>query len=565
MGYKNESEKLKSLEREWEERWLEPALTKRPQRRKKFVNDIGLNIKPVYTSIDLEEAGFNYERDLGFPGRFPFTRGISPLMYRSEPWIIRAYSGFGEPRACNMRYKKLAESGADEIVMAVDLPTQVGYDSDHVMARGEVGKVGVAIDTLRDMEILFEDIPLNSLKRVSMLGNSFGPIALALFIALGEKQGLKPQDFVIDLQNDVLKEYVARGTYIFPVQPAVRVATDVVSYCAQHARHWYPLTFCANHLNAAGAGSSRATAFALANGVCYIRELLGKGHDIDEIAPLFTMFLDERMDFFVAISHLRAARRVWAKVLKETLGAQNQESMALKITAYSHGGETLLEPVNNIVRITLAALAYALGGVQFLYNASYDEVLGTPTEEASKIAVRTQQILAYELGITSTVDPLGGSYYIENLTTQIENQIYEEFLKVEERGGAIPAIETGYIATHLGDGAIRRQKEFEQGERVSIGVNKYRTGAKAPSGAFRIDPSIEAKQLDRLNKVKQERDSQRVRDTLSYVKKAAEEEGNLVPPVLEAVRAYASIGEICDVLRGVFGEYQRREYYAASK
>ena len=561
MGDSEELDAIEILKRKWEEECLKPALAKGPGRREEFVTDIGLVSKPVYTPLDLSETDFDYTKDLGFPGQHPFTRGISPLPYRTEPWITRAYSGFGEAGECNARYKELVKCGADEIVMALDLPTQVGYDSDHVMAKGEVGKVGVAIDSLRDMELLFEDIPLSTLKRVSMLGNSFGPIALALFIALGEKQGLTPSDFVVDLQNDVLKEYVARGTYIFPIRPAVRVATDVVAYCVKNAPHWRPMTFCANHLNASGAGSSKATAFALANGVCYIKYLLDRGCRIDEIAPLFTMFLDERMDFFVAICNFRATRKVWAKIMKERLKARNPESMALKITAYSHGGETLLEPRNNIVRITLAALAYVLGGVQYLYNASHDEVLGTPTQDAAKIALRTQQILAHELGITNTVDPLGGSYYIESLTSQIEKQIYEEFLKVEDMGGAIAAIEEGYYSSHLSEGAIKRQRDFEKGERVAVGVNKFKTESKAPFGAFRIDPLIEERQVKNLNRMKKDRNGKAVRETLAYVREVAESDGNLVPPVLEAVRAYATIGEICDVLRGVFGEYHAREYF----
>ena len=558
--------KLKELEeakRAWEEQCLKTALDAFPERRKNFLTDIGLNIERLYTPLDLERVDFDYEKDLGFPGQFPYTRGISPTMYRSAPWIVRAYSGFGEPELCNKRYKKLVEWGVDEIVMAVDLPTQVGYDSDHLMARGEVGKVGVAIDTLRDMEILFEGIPLNKLKRVSMLGNSFGPIALSLFIALGERQGLRPEEFVVDLQNDILKEYVARGTYIFPIRPSVRVTTDVVGYCARHAPHWYPSTLCANHLNAAGAGSSKAAAFAMANGVCYLRHLVEKGYAVDDVAPLFCMFLDERSDFFVAICHFRAARRVWAKILKEKFHAMDPRSTALKITAYSHGGETLLEPINNIARITLAALAYVLGGVQFLYNASYDEVLGTPSEEAAKISIRIQQILAHELGITSTVDPLGGSYFIETLTTEIEREISEEFEKVEALGGAIAAIEKGYYLSAITEGANRRQKEFERGERVSIGVNKWRIETKPPYGAFRIDPMIETKQVERLSKVKRERNERRVKEALQYVREVAQGEGNLVPPSLEAVRAYATIGEICDVLRSVFGEYQAREYFSA--
>ncbi len=560
---KERPEDIENMMREWEEKRLRPALDNKPERKKKFVTDTGLDVKRLYTPLDLSETDFDYGKDLGFPGQYPFTRGITPSMYRSEPWVSRAYSGFGDAQASNERYKKIVEWGADEIVIAVDLPTQVGYDSDHLMAKGEVGKVGVAINSLRDMEILFDGIPLNRLKRVSMLGNSFGPIALALFMALGEKQGLNSSDFVVDLQNDVLKEYVARGTYIFPIRPSVRITCDVISYCAQHARHWFPCSLCANHLNAAGAGSAKATGFALANGVCYINHLLQKGYKIDDVAPLFLMFLDERADFFVAICHFRAARRVWAKIMKDRMKAQDPKSLALKITAYSHGGETLLEPVNNIVRITLAALAYVLGGVNYLYNASYDEVLGTPKEDVAKIAVRTQQILAHELGITNTVDPLGGSYFVESLTTQIEKQIYEEFLKVEAMGGAITAIENGYYRSIMDEGAIRRQREFENGERVSIGVNKYRTELQIPSGAFRIDPNLETRQVERLKQLRRERNQKAVRETLEYVREVAKGEGNIVPPVLEAVRVYATIGEICGVLREVFGEYRAMEYFPA--
>jgi methylmalonyl-CoA mutase N-terminal domain/subunit len=438
-------------------------------------------------------------------------------MYRSEPFVIRAYAGYGSAEECNARYKKILEWGADEIVMAIDLPTQVGYDSDHIMAKGEVGKVGVAIDSLRDMEILFDGIPLNSLKRVSMLGNSFGPLALALFIALGEKQGLGTADFVVDLQNDVLKEYVARGTYIFPIRPSIRIATDVVAYCAGHAPHWYPMTLCVNHMNSAGAGSTKATAFALANGVCYIQHLLDQGHGIDEIAPLLTMFLDERAEFFVQIANFRATRRIWARLMRERFGAQDPRSMALKITAYSHGGETLAEPLNNITRISLAALAYVLGGVQFLYNASYDEVLGVPTEEAARIAVRTQQILADELGITDTVDPLGGSYFLESLTHRIENDILATLAEVERLGGAVEAIETGFYVKAMSEGAIRRKREFDRGERVSVGANKFRSDSGVPSGAFRIDPSIESGQIERLRQLREERDGGRVTESLRNV------------------------------------------------
>lgn len=563
MFEKEKIRRLKEATKAWEGGPLRDYLNKRPEKKESFSTDVGLDIERVNTPVHLSELGFDYERDLGLPGAFPFTRGITPTMYRGEPFIIRAYSGFGNAEECNPRYKKLLQWGADEIVMAIDLPTQVGYDSDHIMARGEVGKVGVAIDSLKDMEILFDGIPLNSLKRVSMLGNSFGPIALSLFIALGEKQGLRTTEYVIDLQNDILKEYVARGTYIFPIRPSIRVATDVVAYCAHHAPHWYPMTLCVNHMNAAGAGSTKATAFALANGLCYIQHLLDKGFGIDEIAPLLTMFLDERAEFFVAIANFRATRRVWANIMKERFGAKDPRSMALKITAYSHGGETLIEPVNNIARITLAALAYVLGGVQFLYNASYDEVLGVPTEEAAKISVRIQQILAHELGIADTVDPLGGSYFLETLTHRIEEDILENLTKVEDLGGAVEAIEKGYYLGAMSEGAVKRKKEFDKAARVSVGVNRFRTESEVPIGAFRIDPSVESKQIEGLNRLRKERNGRRVGESLQYIREVAKGVENLVPPILEAIRAYATVGEICDTLRDVYGEYQKREYFSS--
>lgn len=558
-------EGLKKAFETWRERSLAPSQGSHPPRRDKFVTDIGLEVAPLYSPLDLADRNFDYERDLGFPGEFPFTRGIDPQGFRARPWIMRAYSGFGEAKSCNQRYKKVLEIGADEIVMAMDLPTQVGYDSDHIMAKGEVGKVGVAVDSLLDMEILFEGIPLNSLKRVSMLGNSFGPVALALFIALGEKQGLSTSDFVIDLQNDVLKEYVARGTYIYPIRPAVRLCTDVIGYCARHAPHWYPCTMCANHINAAGAGSSKAAAFAMADGLYYLDDLLAKGYQIDELAPLLSIFLDERADFFVTIANARASRKVWAELMKDRYHSQDPRSQALKITSYSHGGETLMEPVNNIVRITLAALGYVFGGVQFLYNASYDEVLGTPAEDAAKIAIRTQQIMAHEFGISNTADPLGGSYYLETLTKQIEGQIKEELDKVMAKGGALAAIESGHYMGEINDGAVRRQKEFDQGQRILVGVNKHRLEDRPPFGAFKIDKGIEARQVERLQKLKAQRDNQKVEKCLEAVRAASESDENLVPSVLEAVRAYATVGEICDVWRDIYGEYQSREYFPAGR
>ena len=553
---KESDQKLSDSRQRWEREVREKYVEGKPERRPRFVTDAGIEVKPVYTPLDLEERGFDYEKDLGFPGEFPFTRGINPSMNRGEPFTVRIYSGFGNAEDCNERFKKILAWGADEVQIASDLPSQIGYDSDHIMSKGEIGRVGVAINSLQDMEILFDGLPLNSFKRVGNLGNSIGPIALALFIALGEKQGLKLEDYIVDLQNDPIKEYIARGTQIFPIGPSVHFACDVVEYCAKNAPHWNPMTLCVNHINASGAGSTKGTAFAMSNGLAYIDDLLRRGLPIDRIAPLLILYTDEREDFFVTVANCRAARKVWAGLMRNRFGAKDLHSLAIKINSYSHGGETLKEPKNNIVRIAFAALAYALGGVQYLQDASYDEAMATPNDEACKVSIRTLQIVAHELGFSRTVDPLGGSYYVESLTKEIEQGILEEMAKVEALGGSLPAIEKGYCQGVITRGAIKRQREFETGERVSVGVNILKSDESLPLGAFRVDPRVEERQLARLKALKAERDAKRVAETLAGVREAAVKGQNTVEPILEAVRAYATVGEICDVLRGIYGEYR---------
>lgn len=553
-------EDLKVQEDLWKEN-LKKDIDRFGERRREFSSSSGIAAKNLYTPLDLEDEKIDYLRDIGFPGQYPFTRGITSNMYRRAPFLFRIYTGFGTPRETNRRVKTLLQLGVNDVQLAADLPTQVGYDSDHIMSRGEVGKVGVAIDSLRDMEVIFDGIPLNSFKRVSTLFNSLGPIALCLFMAVGEKQGLSVQDYVVDLQNDVIKEYVSRGTYIFPMEPAVRLCTDVVRFCADHAPHWYPMTFCSNHLNAAGAGSTAATAFAIANGLVYIRDILKKGLAIDRFAPLFCMFLDEREDIFISAANFRATRRLWARIMKEKFGAQNPDSLALKITAYSHGGETLREVLNNIVRIAYAGLGYVLGGVQFLYNASFDEALSLASQEAVRVAVRTQQILAHELGITNTVDPLGGSYYLETLTNQIERRMNEILEKVESLGGALEAIRKGYYQSVIGEGSRLRQRRFEEKDMVSVGVNVFRTEEEDPEPLFRMNQQGEEEQIKNLQSLRRERNNREVQAALSEVKRVAGTEGNLVPPIFSAVKAYATVGEISDVLREVFGEYKEAVSY----
>lgn len=525
------------------------------------VLDCGVGVRPFYEAADAQAAG----RSPGVPGEFPFTRGLHAERPKDDPWVIRVYSGFGTPEDSNGRFRRLVEWGAEEIQIAVDLPTQVGYDSDHLMSTGEVGRVGVAIDSLRDMEVLFAGIRLSDLRCVGMLGNSFGPTALALFIALGEKQGLEPSEYTVDLQNDILKEYVARGTQIYPIRPSIKISTDVVAYCARHMPHWHPLSVCVNHLNAAGAGTVNGTAYAFANARAYVEQLLNEGEAIDAVAPLLSMFLDERDDFFASVAVFRAARRLWATTMKE-YGATTPAAMGLRTVAYGHGRETLKEPINNVVRIAMGSFAYVLGGVSALYNGSYDEALSTPTEESVKVAIRTQQILREEFGIANVQDPFGGSYFMEALTNEIESGISQELGRVLDLGGAVTAIEDGYIRGKLTEGSVRRQRWFEEGRRVSVGVNQHVSTESALAqgqrvSAFLIDPDVERRQVENLRKVRLNRDNAAVQRALDDVQEAATAGRNLVQPVLEAVREYATIGEITERLRAVFGEYRFREAF----
>jgi methylmalonyl-CoA mutase N-terminal domain/subunit len=545
----------------WERDVLGPYLEHAPERHEEFFElDAGPHVQRLYTPLDLIERDVDELDDVGLPGAFPFTRGATPTGPRSLPPLVKFYSGQGTPEETNHRYRKLLEWGVEQIQVASDLPSQVGYDPDHLMSAGEVGRAGVSIASLRDLEVIFEDLPLNAFARVGTLLNSLGPVGLALFIALGEKQGLAPGDYVVDLQNDPLKEYSARGTQFLRPQAAVRLAVDVVEWCVENAPHWYPLDVCVNHLNAAGAGSSSGTAFALANARCYIEELLGRGLEIDSFAPLLQMFLDERDDIFAAVANIRAARRIWARMLRNEYGARDQRSLALQVTAYGHGRETRQEPLNNIARTTLGTLAYYLAGVQTLYNASFDEALSLPSDSALKIAVRMQQILTHEQGISLTVDPLGGSYYVESLTHDLERLILEELTCVEEHGGAIACIENGYIRSVIVEGATRRQRRFEAGSRAMVGVNVHASpdgeNSDPPVDLLRVDPAVEEVQRRRLAAVKAERSPTVVAAALEAVAAACRNGSNVVPPVLEAVRAYATVGEICDVFRGVLGEWE---------
>ncbi len=523
-----------------------------------FILDSGPTVEPLYTPDSLRSRGIDPERDIGVPAAYPYTRGIDKTPPRAHQPLIKFYTGHAGPEETNDRYRKLVGWGVEQIQMATDLPSQIGFDPDHLMATGEVGRAGVSIASLADMEVAFEGIPLNQLSRVGMLFNCDGPVGLALFVALGEKQGLRVEDYIVDLQNDPLKEYVARGTQFLPIRSALRLACDVVEWCARKAPHWYPLDVCVNHLNAAGAGSTYGTAFALSNAEAYIEELLSRGLTIDEFAPMLMMFLDERDDFFSAVANIRATRRIWADLMKHRYRATDPRSMALQITAYGHGRETRREPLNNIARIAFGTLAYYLGGVQTLYDASFDEVLSVPSDDAARVSVRIQQIIRQEHGFGLTVDPLGGSYFVESLTTDLERGIRKALAEVEEMGGAISAIENGHMRRVIGEGAVRRQKRFEAGLRPMVGVDR---NVDNNEGAIaiplnRVDPAVEERQKERLRQVRAGRDGAHVRKSLAAVLEAARAGSNVVDPCIDAVRAYATVGEICDVFREAFGEWQ---------
>jgi len=522
-----------------------------------FRLDAGPSAQPAYGPDDLVERGIDAET-IGQPGGYPFTRGIHPDGLRTAPTLVKVYTGLGTPEATNTRMRKLAGWGAELIQLALDLPSQIGFDPDHIMSTGEVGRSGVSVTSLRDMEIIFDGVPLPSLSRVGMLGNSTGPIALALFLALGERQGVDVEHYVVDLQNDPIKEYVARGTQFLPIDAAVALATDVVAWCATEAPHFYPMDICVNHLNAAGAGSTSGTAFALGNAIHYIETLLGRGLDIDAFAPRLQLFLDEREDFFAAIANVRATRRIWADLMRNRFGAGDESSMALEVTCYGHGRETRGEPLNNIVRITLGSLAYYLAGVQSLYTASYDEVIQTPSDAAVKIALRMQQIIGLEIGLGLTADPLGGSYYLESLTSDIEAGIRDRLTEVEDEGGAIAAVTSGLIRNVISDGAVRRQQRYEAGMRPMVGIDRLQTDdderwTVRPTSV--MSEEDEERRRDEVAELRRTREQRRVADALRDVEVALRASRNSVPPVLEAVRAYATIGEISDVFRTVFGEW----------
>ena len=534
---------------------VEEGLSKRPERKKEFVNTSGIPIKRVYTPLDQKEM--DYLSDLSFPGEYPYTRGVQPTMYRGRYWTMRQYAGFATAEETNNRYKFLLEHGQTGLSVAFDLPTQIGYDSDHEMAMGEVGKVGVAIDSLRDMEILFDGIPLDKVS-TSMTINAPASILLAMYMAVAEQEGVPSEKLRGTIQNDILKEYSSRGTYIFPPKPSMRIITDIFSFCAEKVPQWNTISISGYHIREAGSTAVQEVAFTLANGIAYVQAALDVGLDVDTFGPRLSFFFNSHLDFLEEIAKFRAARRVWAKIMKERFGAKNPRSLMIRFHTQTAGCTlTAQQPPNNIVRVAFQALAAVLGGTQSLHTNSMDEALCLPSEEAVQIALRTQQLIAYESGVTDTVDPLAGSYYVEELTREIEQRAEAYIKKIDEMGGAPAAIEKGYIQREIQDSAYQYQREIEKEERVVVGVNRFQAEQEKPTNLLRVDPAVRISQIEKVKKLKSERDEEAVKKSLVQLKRAAEGSGNLMPPIFDAVKAYATLGEICDVLREVYGEYQQ--------
>jgi methylmalonyl-CoA mutase N-terminal domain/subunit len=544
--------KIKKASAEWKA-GVEKSLAKRPERKKEFTTISGLPLDMVYGPEVYEQV--DYLEDLGLPGEFPYTRGVQPNMYRGRFWTMRQYAGFATADESNRRYKYLLEQGQTGLSVAFDLPTQIGYDSDSDISLGEVGKVGVAIDSLADMETLFGGIPLDKVT-TSMTINAPAAVLLAMYIAVGEKQGVAREQLGGTIQNDILKEYAARGTYIFPPKPSMRVITDIFEFCTAQVPKWNTISISGYHIREAGSTAVQEVAFTLANGIAYVEAARRAGLDVDDFGPRLSFFFNSHLDFLEEVAKFRAARRLWAHIMKERFGSKNPRSMMLRFHTQTAGCTlTAQQPKNNIVRVAFQALAAVLGGTQSLHTNSMDEALSLPTEEAVSIALRTQQLIAYETGVADSVDPLAGSYLIEDLTNRIEDGARDYIRRIDEMGGAVSAVENGFIQREIQESAYRDQKAVESSQRVVVGINKFKTEELKPTGLLKVDPSVRETQVEKLRKLRGQRDQAAVERALEVLSAAAKGTDNLMPPIIEAVKVYATLGEICDTLRAVFGEY----------
>jgi methylmalonyl-CoA mutase N-terminal domain/subunit len=548
------TESLKAAVAKYEEK-VTKVLQKMPERRPDFVNTSGIPLARVYTPLDME--GFDYLAKLGLPGQYPYTRAVQPTAYRGRYWTMRQYAGFGSAEETNERYHFLLKSGQTGLSVAFDLPTQIGYDSDHPLAQGEVGKVGVSIDSLWDMERLFAGIPLDQVS-TSMTINSPCAVLLAMYLAIAEKQGIGFNKLRGTVQNDILKEYSSRGTYIFPPRPSMRLITDIFAYCTKEVPQWNTISISGYHMREAGSTAVQEIAFTLANGIAYVDAAIKAGMQVDEFGPRLSFFFNAHSDFLEEVAKFRAARRLWAKIMKERFGAQDPRSQMLRFHTQTAGCTlTAQQPLNNIMRVAFQALSAVLGGTQSLHTNSFDEALALPSELAVQVALRSQQVVAYETAVCDTVDPLAGSYYIENLTDEVEARAQDYIDQIDRLGGAVGAIEKGFVQKEIGASAYRYQQEIEKGQRVVVGLNRFQVAEEEkPSGLLKVDPAVGEKQVARLAELKSSRDNAAVQQALAALKAAAQGPDNLMPPILKAVRSLATLGEVCDTLRAVFGEYE---------
>ncbi len=549
-----EDSKLARQKRDWESTTLKETLDKAPEWRERFITTSSRPIARLYTLTDILDT--EYERDIGFPGQFPFTRGVYPSMYRGRLWTMRMFAGFGTAEQTNQRFRYLLQEGQTGLSVAFHLPTIQGMDSDHPMAKGEIGVCGVAVDSLADMEILFNQIPLDRVT-TSMTINAPAAVLLCLYIAAAEKQGVNSTQIGGTIQNDILKEYMAQKTWIYPPEPSLRIITDILRFCTKEVPRWNTISISGYHIREAGSTAVQELAFTLANGLTYVQAGIDAGLNVDDFAPRLSFFFDCHNDLFEEIAKFRAARRIWARQMRDRFKAKKKNSYLLRFHTQTAGVSlTAQQPENNIIRTTIQALAAVLGGTQSLHTNSMDEAWALPTEKAATIALRTQQILAHESGVANTIDPLGGSYFIETLTNEMEEEVHRYFDRIEKLGGVVAAINKGFFQREISDSAYRYQQEIEQKERIIVGVNDFITDDVLEIPVLKIDPEVQRVQLMRLEQTRKSRNNPKVKALLDKIRKAAEGTDNLLPHILAAVKAYATVGEVCDALRDVYGEYQ---------
>jgi methylmalonyl-CoA mutase N-terminal domain/subunit len=549
-------QRIREAHAEWEAETLGPTLERFGERRESFTTDTGGHeVDPLYTPADV--ADIDYEEDIGFPGEAPFTRGVYSTMYRGRLWTMRQYAGFSTAEKTNERFHYLLEEGQTGLSMAFDLPTQMGYDSDAEMAAGEVGKSGVAIDSLYDMETVFDGIPLDEVS-TSMTINAPASVLLAMYVAVGDRQGVDREQLRGTIQNDVLKEYIARNTYIFPPKPSMRLITDIFEFCGEELPNFNTISISGYHIREAGSTAAQEIAFTLADGIEYVEAAVEAGQDVDEFAPQLSFFFASYNNILEEVAKFRAARRMWARIMDERFGAESAASKQLKFHTQTAGSTLTAQQIeNNVVRVAYQALAAVLGGTQSLHTNGKDEALSLPTEQSVRTALRTQQILAHESGAADTIDPLGGSYYVEHLTDELEAEAFEIIEEVDERGGMRQAVENGWVQRQIQDVAYERQREIEEGERVIVGVNEFTVEDDERSENLEeVDPEDERRQQERLQGVRERRDDEAVEETLAALRAACETDENLLPYIVDAVKAFATTGEICDAMREVFGEHR---------